>query len=130
MYLARAAFAFIFALGVSTIMVQAQDEPKPDNTKVNQRDRSAHQPTADQQKNNLTDRDLSKQIRRAIVKDKSLSTYGHNVKVISENGMVTLRGPVHSEDEKRAIESHAAEIAGRDHVKNQIEVKGDADRSK
>ena len=130
MYLARATFAFIFALGASTIMVQAQDEPKPDNTKVNQRDRSANQPTADQQKNNVSDRDLTKQIRRSIVKDKSLSTYGHNVKVISQNGMVTLRGPVHSEDEKRAIENHAAEVAGRDHVKNEIEVKGDADRSK
>jgi len=130
MYLARATFALMFALGASTIMVQAQDEPKPDNTKVNQRDRSANQPTADQQKNNVSDRDLTKQIRRSIVKDKSLSTYGHNVKVISQNGMVTLRGPVHSEDEKRAIENHAAEVAGRDHVKNEIEVKGDADRSK
>jgi osmotically-inducible protein OsmY len=130
MYLARATFALMFALGASTIMVQAQDEPKPDNTKVNQRDRSANQPTADQQKNNVSDRDLTKQIRRKIVEDKSLSTYGHNVKVISQNGMVTLRGPVHSEEEKRAIENHAAEVAGRDRVKNEIEVKGDADRSK
>jgi osmotically-inducible protein OsmY len=130
MYLARAAFALMFAVGASTIMVQAQDEPKPDNTKVNQRDRSANQPTADQQKNNVSDRDLTKQIRRKIVQDKSLSTYGHNVKVISQNGMVTLRGPVHSEEEKRAIENHAVEVAGHDRVKNEIEVKGDADRSK
>src|SRR5579872_5953670 len=116
--------------------VTAQDQsssgtPVPaDNTKINQRDQNPNQPTADQQKENRSDRDITQQIRRSIVKDKSLSTYGHNVKIISEHGMVTLRGPVHSEDEKRAIENHAAEVAGHDHVKNEIEVKGDADRSK
>jgi osmotically-inducible protein OsmY len=78
---------------------------------------------------NSSDRELTKKIRQAIVKDKSLSTYGHNVKVISQNGTVTLRGPVHSEEEKTAIEAHAAEVAGRDNVKSEIAVKGEADRS-
>jgi osmotically-inducible protein OsmY len=57
-----------------------------------------------------------------VVKDKSLSTYAHNVKVISQNGMVTLKGPVKSEEEKQAIEAKAAQIAGADKVTNQLEV--------
>lgn len=56
------------------------------------------------------------------MKDKSLSTYAHNVKVISQNGMVTLKGPVKSEEEKQAIEAKAAQIAGADKVTNQLEV--------
>jgi len=78
--------------------------------------------TADQQKENRSDRETTRQIRRAIVKDKSLSTYAHNVKVISENGMVTLKGPVRSEEEKQAVESKAAEVAGQDKVQSEIQV--------
>jgi hyperosmotically inducible protein len=90
-----------------------QDQTKADNTKINQRDRSTAATTADQQKENKSDRELAKQIRRAIVQDKSLSTYAHNIKVVSENGTVTLKGPVRSEEEKKAIEAKAAEIAGK-----------------
>jgi hyperosmotically inducible protein len=97
--------------------------PQADNTKVNERDRNADQSTADQQKENRSDRDITQQIRQAIVKDKSLSTYAHNVKVISQNGMVTLKGPVRSEDEKTAVEARAADIAGKDKVMSQLEVK-------
>ena len=64
-------------------------------------------------------------IRKAIVADKSLSTYGHNVKVISEHGKVTLKGPVHTEEERRNIEAKATEVAGSGNVVNQISVKGD-----
>src|SRR5258708_23142791 len=78
--------------------------PPPDNTKVNQRDRNANEPTADQQKENRSDRDITQQVRQALLKDKSLSTYAHNVKVITQNGMVTLKGPVRSEEEKKAVE--------------------------
>ena len=95
----------------------------PDNTKTNTRDRSASEPTADQQKENRSDRDITRDIRRAIVQDKSLSTYAHNVKIISQNGMVTLKGPVRSEEEKTAIESKASEVVGKDKVTNQLEVK-------
>lgn len=106
--------------------VQAQDQPvKPDNTKVNKRDRSKAEPTADQQKENKSDREVARQIRRAIVADKSLSTYAHNIKVIAENGSVTLKGPVHSEEEKKAIEAKAAEVAGSHHVKSEISVTPD-----
>ena len=102
-----------------------QDSTKADNTKVNQRDRDKAEPTADQQKENKSDRDLTKEIRRAIVKDKSLSTYAHNVKVISENGTVTLKGPVRSEEEKRTIEAKAAEVAGKN-VNSEISVVPDS----
>jgi len=97
--------------------------PQADNTKTNQRDRNANEPTADQQKENTSDRDITKQIRQAIEKDKTISTYGHNVKVITQNGMVTLKGPVRSEEEKKAIEARAAEVAGGDKVTNEMEVK-------
>ena len=97
--------------------------PQADNTKTNQRDRNANEPTADQQQENTSDRDITKQIRQAIEKDKTISTYGHNVKVITQNGMVTLKGPVRSEEEKKAIEAKAAEVAGQDKVTNQLDVR-------
>ena len=109
------------SLGVLWAQQDAQDPPA-DNTKINQRDRNKSEPTADQQKENATDRQLAQQIRKAIVKDKSLSTYGHNIKVIAQNGAVTLKGPVKSEDEKQAIEAKAAQIAGADKVTSEIQV--------
>ena len=118
--------AIAFALTLASTLANAQDSsapPAPDNTKVNQRDRSSAEPTADQQKENRPDRDITRDIRRSIIQDKSLSTYAHNVKIISQNGMVTLRGPVRSEDEKIAVETKATEIAGRDKVTSQLEVK-------
>ena len=66
-----------------------------------------------------------KKIRSAIVSDKSLSTYAHNVKVISQHGQVTLKGPVHSDDERKSIEAKAVEVAGSGNVTNQLSVKGD-----
>jgi hyperosmotically inducible periplasmic protein len=109
--------------------VMAQDQttqgtPAPaDNTKLNQRDKNANQPTADQQMNRRSDRDITQQIRRAVVQDKSLSTYAHNVKIITQNGQVTLKGPVRSDDEKRAVEAKAAELAGENRVTSQLDVK-------
>jgi hyperosmotically inducible periplasmic protein len=93
-----------------------------DNTKVNQRDRNQNEPTAEQQKENPNDRQLTAQIRRALVKDKSLSTSAHNVKIIAQNGTVTLKGPVKSDEEKQAIEAKATEIAGAGKVNSEIEV--------
>jgi osmotically-inducible protein OsmY len=63
-------------------------------------------------------------IRKAVVGDKSLSTYAHNVKIIAKNGKVTLKGPVHTDEESRNIEAKAVEVAGADNVINQITVKG------
>ena len=91
---------------------------------MNKRDRDRSEPTADQQKGNVSDRDLTKKIRQSIVADKSLSTYAHNVKVISQNGVVTLKGPVRSEEEKKAIESKAMEaVGGNGRINNEMSVK-------
>ena len=85
-------------LGSGSLLAQqssAQEGSTPaDDTTVNQRDRNPNEPTADRQKNNPSDRDITQQVRQAIMKDKSLSTYAHNVKVITQNGQVTLKGPV------------------------------------
>ena len=116
-------------LGSSGVLARAQEPtgqqaaPAVDNSKINQRDRNKNEPTADQQKDNRSDRDITQQIRRSIWKDKSLSTYAHNVKIIAQNGMVTLKGPVRSEEEKRAVEAKANEVAGAEKVTSQLEVK-------
>jgi hyperosmotically inducible periplasmic protein len=100
----------------------SDQNPPADNTKTNQRDQNKSEPTADQQKENPTDRQLAQQIRKALMKDKSLSTSAHNVKVIAQNGMVTLKGPVKTDEEKQAVEAKAAEIAGADKVSSEIQV--------
>jgi hyperosmotically inducible protein len=99
---------------------------QPDNTKKNKRDRNKNEVTADQQKENPSDRELTQKIRKSIMEDKSLSTYAHNVKIISQNGAVTLKGPVRSEEEEKAILAKATEIAGATNVKNEMSVKPDA----
>lgn len=92
----------------------------PDNSAKNK----AHNNTADQQPENKSDRMTSKKIRQALMADKSLSTYAHNVKIITQNGVVTLKGPVNSEEEKQSIASKAAEVVGSpDKVTNQLSVK-------
>ena len=65
-----------------------------DNTKVNTRDRAKGAVTADQQKENASDRELTQKIRRALMQDKTLSSYAHNVKIVAQGGQVTLKGPV------------------------------------
>ncbi len=110
-------------LGGWDIAVAQDSAPAADNTTVNQRDRNTAQPTADQQTNNQSDREITRKIRQGIVKDKSLSTYAHNIKIITQNGMVTLKGPVRSEEEKKAIEAKATEIAGDNNVTSNLDVK-------
>jgi hyperosmotically inducible periplasmic protein len=93
----------------------------PDNTRANQ----STAPTADQQSNSSSDLEMTRQIRKALVNDKSLSTYGHNVKIITQQGTVTLKGPVKSEAEKQEIESKATEVAGSaDKVHSELRVAG------
>jgi hyperosmotically inducible periplasmic protein len=116
------ALACLTALPTAAFSQDQSSAPttSPDNSAKNK----AHNTTADQQSEATSDRMLTKKIRQSIVADKSLSTYGHNVKIIAKDGMVTLKGPVHSEDEKSAIASKAAEVAGgADKVTNQLTVK-------
>ena len=100
-----------------------QASPAADNSKMNQRDQSKNEPTADQQKDNRTDKDITRQIRQSIMADNSLSTYAHNVKIITQNGQVTLKGPVRSEDEKQAVTSKATAVAGENKVTDDLSVK-------
>jgi osmotically-inducible protein OsmY len=119
-----ATLLFIGLPAVSLVLAQdSSQSPAPDNTKVNQGDQNKSNATADRQLENKSDREVAQQIRQAVMNDKSLSTYGHNVKIISQNGVVTLKGPVRTDDERRAIEKIAAAIVGQDKVTSQLEVK-------
>jgi hyperosmotically inducible periplasmic protein len=101
----------------------AQDQTAPATSPDNTAQNKAHQTTADQQSGSSADRMTTKKIRQAVVADKSLSTYAHNVKIITLNGTVTLKGPVSSEAEKQAIASKAAEVTGSpDKVMNNLTV--------
>jgi len=111
---------FLTVLGTAGI---ALSQTQPDNTKSNKGDAENGAVTADQQKMNAADRALTQKIRKAVMADKSLSTYAHNVKIISQNGMVTLKGPVRSDDEKKSIVGKAVEVAGSpDKVSDQMSV--------
>ena len=100
----------------------ATGQNAPDNTRINDRDRSKSEATADQQKQNPSDRAMTQQIRRAILQDRSLSTYAHNVKVITQDGNVILKGPVRSIGEKKTVEAKAVAVAGEDRVSSQLQV--------
>ncbi len=102
-------------------LMSSQDaqQTAPDNSKANQNNNAT---TADQQKMNPVDRDLTRKIRLALHDDKSLSMYAHNIKIISQDGKVTLRGPVRSDDERAAIEAKAVAVAGEGNVTNRLHV--------
>jgi osmotically-inducible protein OsmY len=96
----------------------------PDNTGRNVRDRGGATLTPGDQSESETDRTLTQQIRKAVVADDSLSTMAKNIKIITVDGVVTLRGPVQSSQEGAAIQAKAQQIAGIDRIDNQLEVKG------
>jgi len=93
-----------------------------DNTKVNQRDRAEHELTADQQNLNESDSELTRRIRKDLMSKRDLSTYAHNIKIITVNGKVTLKGPVRSLNEEKTILKLAQAAAGRSNVTNEISV--------
>lgn len=115
--------AMLFSVSVAANPIQQADpqQTAPDNSKMNRDNQS--NPTADQQKENSSDRAITQKIRKAIHQDKSLSMYAHNVKIITRDGKVTLRGPVKSDEEKSAVETKAAAVVGNDNVTSEIEVK-------
>jgi hyperosmotically inducible periplasmic protein len=117
-----AALAAFTAISINLKAQNSQAPTPSENTKVNQRDRSTAAPTADQGKNNLSDRNLMQKIRRSLMDDKSLSTSAHNVKIISQNGEVMLKGPVASEEEKCVVEEKATAVAGSGNVNNEMSV--------
>jgi hyperosmotically inducible periplasmic protein len=124
---------FAFVLGCSA--VRAEDAPKPaprqdtepievkaDDATRNTRERVDGEKTPVNQNENKADLEITRQIRKSIVDDKSLSTYAHNIKIITQDGMVNLKGPVRSAEEKTAVEAKAFEVAGKANVKSQVEV--------
>jgi hyperosmotically inducible periplasmic protein len=115
----RKYFMASFALAVSLspgIWAHAQ---QADNSAQN-KDQST---TADNQSNAQTDRAITQQIRKAIIADKDLSTYAHNVKVVTVNGAVTLKGPVKSDEEKQKVASAAASVVNAGKITNELTVK-------
>ncbi len=105
----------------ATIPTQQTVPPpaRPDNTKVNKQ----AGPTADQQSQAKSDLAISQKIRQAVMKDKTLSITAHNCKIITQKGLVTLRGPVNTAAEKDTIGAIALKIAGEGNVTNELAVK-------
>ena len=114
--------SIILCAPYSNAFAQAGSVFSPDNSAINVRDRSSGAVTADSQSSSKDDLELTARIRRAIVNDKSLSTMAQNIKMISTNGQVTLRGPVKSDQEKNAIVSDAQGVAGVNSVDDRLEV--------
>lgn len=102
----------------STLLAQTA----PDNTGKNVRDRDGDTLTPGDQSSDPADVELTRRIREAVVADKSLSTDAHNIKIITINGTVTLRGPVSSVEEKAKIAETAQKLAGKKQVENHLEV--------
>jgi osmotically-inducible protein OsmY len=116
------ALALCLLLSVPQFAQEAK-APAADNTKINKRDRDKTEPTADRAKDNVNDRDIMQKIRQAVMDDKTLSTYAHNVKIVSQRGKVTLKGPVRSAEEKSAVAAKATEVVGAGNVTDQMTIK-------
>lgn len=119
--------ASVFALSATTLSAE-EKKPAPDNTDKNQRDRSGETKTPGDQSNSPEDLKLTQNIRQAVVKDSGLTMTAKNIKIITAGGMVTLRGPVNSAEEKTKIEAIAKAAAGEKKVDSQLEVKTPANK--
>jgi osmotically-inducible protein OsmY len=113
----------LFCLSVFTLSAIAQDAPAVDNSRKNERDRSGETKTSGDQSNSSEDVKITAAVRRAVIGDNSLSMTAKNVKIITANGTVTLRGPVKNDAEKAKIAELAQSAAGNANIDNQLEVK-------
>jgi hyperosmotically inducible protein len=113
--------SLVFCASLMATPIPGKQDPQtpPDNTKQNKDQTS---PTADQQKMDPADRAITQKIRKAIHEDNTLSLYGHNIKIITQDGKVTLRGPVRSAEDKNNIEAKAVAVAGQGNVTDQLEI--------
>jgi hyperosmotically inducible periplasmic protein len=103
----------------------ASDSTEADNSKRNSSEQNKNTNTAEKQSNTKDDLALTQKIRQAVMKDGSLSINAKNIKIIAQDGKITLKGPVDTQQEKDAIAVKAEEIAGKDQVDNQLEVKAE-----
>ncbi len=112
----------VCALGGSSLLYGQTPQPSPaaDNTKTNKTDSA--KTTADQQKQNKADLETTRQIRQLLTKDKQLSTYAKNIKIVTKDGSVTLSGPVRTDEEKKSVEKSASDVAGAGHVKSELQI--------
>jgi hyperosmotically inducible periplasmic protein len=108
----------------SLAALAGDEKAKPDNTATNERDRSGETQTSGDQSNSSADLKTTQAIRQALMKDSELSTTAKNIKVITANGHVTLRGPVKTAQEKAKIDQLAKSAAGGAQIDNQLDVKG------
>jgi len=116
------ALACLSALNLAAFAAD-DEKAKPDNTATNERDRSGETQTSGDQSNSKDDVNTTAAIRRAVVKDPSLSAVAKNVKIVTANGTVTLRGPVETDAERTKIVELAQSAAGNAKIDNQLEVK-------
>ncbi len=116
------ALACLSALSLAALAAE-NEKAKPDNTATNERDRSGEAKTSGDQSNSSADLKITQAIRRALMKDPELSTTAKNIKVITANGQVTLRGPVKTAQEKAKIDQIAKSAAGGAQIDDQLDIK-------
>ena len=114
--------SIVLALGLTPACSGGDGRVDADNTKKNVRDRDGALPTPTDQGNSKGDLELTQKIRQAVVADGTLSSNAHNVKIITTDGAVTLRGPVKDADEQARVVAKAREVAGQAPVDDQLEV--------
>jgi osmotically-inducible protein OsmY len=107
----------------ATVMTQGGMTGDVDNSGVNVRDRNGVSRTPASQSNLVADRELLAAVRRSVVHEKALSTAAHNVKIMAANGVVTLRGPVQNDVERRRVEQITQQVAGVTTVVNELDIK-------
>jgi hyperosmotically inducible periplasmic protein len=108
---------------VALTAMAADEQTQPDNTAKNERDRSGETQTSGDQSNSPADLKITQDIRSALMKDDELSMTAKNIKVITANGQVTLRGPVKTAQEKTKISQIARSAGGGAQIVDQLEVK-------
>jgi hyperosmotically inducible periplasmic protein len=116
-------FALPYLVSAHSLQDPQETPAQPDNTKKNLPTNHRDANRADQQSDTSSDVELTRKIRQAVSQDKTLSTYAHNVKIITRDGIVHLKGPVRSQAEKDSVEAKASDIAGASNVKNELTIK-------
>ena len=121
----RILFALLSVTAFGLTALIADDKTAlPDNTAKNQRDRSSQTKTSGDQSNGPADLKITAAIRRALMKDGGLSMTAKNIKIITAGGLITLRGPVKTAEEKTKIDQLAKSAAPGAKIDDQLEVKG------
>lgn len=123
----RAVTALAFGLAVTALggfaACDRQSGAGAENTARNERDSGGRTVTPMDQSENEGDRTITQRVRKAVVDNDGLSTNAHNVKIVTQNGVVTLRGPVETPQEKNTIVAAAQTTPGVKRVDDQLEVK-------